>query len=481
MKLKMIMAACAAVCTTGSFAATASSCPTTLTNSAAELVTLCAPEQVFYFGGASAQEPGLKTVMNAGGNGVFDTTKPLVRITSTAAGATGNSTAWAGFSGGKRTLVIYTKNNGSGAGVLQLLNGNKTVTTALESTVVRTQDAKSAKAGTANAGDCTITHLSAVDGAVTDTAVCTKAEDFFSGWSGQKVMHMALSDVHPLELDPALGIKKIKATIVPTAYQGFGVIVSPDLYTALFDKQQAAGLLDAACTASTATAACQPSINAADYAGLIHGSVTSATQLVGGTVDAITVARRVKFSGSQAASNIFFAGQAGYIAKTPDADGFMSVISTPDGLAGTVAASGTNFVTTQVLNSTGNVISAVGIAPGAGYAIGVVSLEKAASTIGTAKFVKLNGVSPDAGSTGALGSSKNRFGMQTGYAFQVRMTAVQNAKLAEPQLSISNKIIAALSDEALSDLPGIAYIGTGANSANYVRVDGNNYAPLVRK
>ncbi len=494
MKLNRIVAACAAFGAVSAFAAgtVTSTCPTTPAT-ATDLVANCAPEVTFYFGGASAQEPAVKAIMNAGGNGTFDTAKPIVRLVSTASTSSShgaaNSTAWYGFAPttGKRTLVIYNKVNGSGAGLLQLLNGGgvaKLAGLTDASKTIQTQDAKSAAKGTPFTA-CTITHLTTAEAApslVTDTASCTNAGDFFSGWSGEKIMHAALADVEPVKLDPSLGIKKNGGTLVATAYQGFGLIVSPALYTALVAKQKAAGTLDASCSDTSTTAACQPNIKAADYAGLLAGTAKSAVALTGVADDAITVARRVKFSGTQAASNIFFMNQAGYNAKTA-LNSFATPLNTPDGLAGTVAPAAGSFVTTSVNAGTGDVITAVKTATG--NAIGVVSLENNAAKVSPAKFVKLDGVSPDADTTGTLGSSLNRVSLQSGYPFQFQMAAVKHAKLAAgtATMTIADNIISALTDSTKSNLAGIAYEGStdAAKATSYGRVGSNNYAPLVRK
>jgi hypothetical protein len=532
MKLKMIVAATAALCTTGAFAAT-SSCPNPAVT-ADDLVNKCAPEISFYFGGASAQEPAVIALMDDGGNGIFDVTKPRVKITA-AAGATGigakNSTAWLGWTpAGKRAIVIYNKANGSGAGVLQLLNGLGTPgkPTAAgyladndEMITLATQNAKGAAAGTPATCVLGTAATPAPGAAGVTTGTCASYTAFTNAWAidKQKIMHMALSDVKPLELTPGLikSFSPAKNPIVATAVQGFGVIVSPSLYTAMIAKQVAAGQLPSTCTTSetvtrgaqVVSAACQPTIFQADYAALISGGVKSAKGLVGAAADAdapITVFRRVKFSGTQAASNIFFAGQAGYIAKTPLVDGFMDVTGTTY-TAGIptdadVPATATNFVTTLVKAGTGDVIN--GVSAATGYAIGVVSTENVQASDSTsvglkgALYVKLNGVSPNADATGKLaylateitGAAKltglNRHALLNGYPMVFEMQAIDHAKLAglNDQKDIAAKIKAGLADSTKSDLNGVAYLNAGAaanKAATYGRYLGNNTAPLLLK
>lgn len=77
MKLKLVSAACLALCSFGSFAATVSSCPATPT--AADLVNKCAPEVTFYMGGASAQAGALTTAILTPGV-IFDEAKPFAKV-----------------------------------------------------------------------------------------------------------------------------------------------------------------------------------------------------------------------------------------------------------------------------------------------------------------------------------------------------------------------------------------------------------------
>lgn len=502
MKIKSIIAACAALCSVSAFAG---SCPATVTT-AEDLVNKCAPEVAFYFGGASAQEPAVLAIMNAGGNGIFDTTKPLVRLTSTAGGSDAShgasqSTAWVGFGkavadggdasyAGKRIIAIYNKVSGSGGGHLQLLNGagaaklaGLTNATQTIRTLSAKEEAKSipfTSCGTTFAADAVATD------AVTHTGVCTNSESFFSGWSGAKIMHMSLLDVEPQKLDPSLGIKKDGGARTATAYQGFGLIVSPSLYAAMQAKGIADGKIDAACTTASTDVKCQPSMSSADYAGLLSGTVKSAKAFLKSDADdAITVARRVVYSGTQAASNIFFLNQAGYNKKT-ELSSFLAPL-------GAKAASGTDFVTIVEGNTTGDVRNAVRNATG--YAVGVVSLENlpTSSSVLPAKYVKIDGHSPDVNAAGVIGTAaaKNRISLQNGYPFQFQMTAVVHSKaVGTAQEKIATNIINALKLASNSDIAGLAYTDvTGitdaavisAKQATYERALNNNYAPLRKK
>jgi len=514
MKLKFIAAACVAVCSTGAFAAaTPVTCvPTTM----AGLVNTCAPEVTFYVGGASAQAGAMSAILeSATGGGIFDTTKTRGKISLSASsvaglnggsdltktntigyigiGATTAANTTAGISG-KRVLVIYNKANGSFAGVNQLLTGKGGN---LEEVTLKTATKKELAAGTS--GVCTVvTESAAGTPSVLGAATCASAVAFSSGWGAdtvtQKKMHMALADVRPNEASPGV-VKSWKPASFPsqtTGMQGFGVMVNPNLYTALITKEIAAGRLASSCSSSetvsgatyTITAACVPNLSRAEYASIVTGKLTTADQLLGTTGDTKTInlARRTASSGTQAASNIYFANQQGYNAKliADGADSYADVKG-----AGTY---GTMVVTEGT--ATGDVITAVS-GNTANYALGVVSIENvysntvASSKLKGALFVKLEGVSPIHTTAGAI-DAKARAGMLNGYPFAFQMQAIKSLTLAEPYLSISNYIVTALTDPS-KDLAGIAYIGSSdaTKNAAYTRftdaaVSGGNYLPMLR-
>jgi hypothetical protein len=486
LKFKLVSAACVALCSAGAFAATSATvcAPSTL----AGLINTCAPEVTFYVGGASAQAGALNAVLAAGA-GIFDTSAVRGKITdtSTAISGNGNTVAYIGIGAaatpyvGKRVLVIYNKANGSAAGVNQLLTGKGG---ALEEVTLVTSTVKNLAKGVA--GSCVAVEP-ATAGAL-GTASCATELAFKSAWGvdAQKSMHLALSDVRPSELTPGI-VKKWDATKFPsvtTAVQGFGVMVNPALYTALITKEIAAGHLDATCATSQTvggatdviTAACQPNLDKALYASVITGKVTTADALLGtsGNTNALNLARRVSTSGSQAASNIYFAGQPGYAVKTPTVDGFADLLA---------AGTATGVVVTEGA-ATGDVITAVS-GNTTGYAMGVVSIEnfytttKATSKLKGGLFVKLEGVSPNFSSAGAL-DAKHRAGLLNGYPFAFEMQAIKPTALAGNYLDIADKIVTALKDPA-QNLAGIAYIGSSdaAKNTAYTR-GGNNYLPLIK-
>lgn len=498
MKFKKILAACAAISSGAVFAAAT---PITCTSEAtilSDLINRCAPEVTFYVAGASAQATALNTIL-AAGTGVFNTSKVRGKIdltTSSISGLNGgtddtksNTVGYIGYGdanvpslAGLRVLVIYNKANGSFAGVNQMLTGKGG---AGEEVTLVTATKKNLAKGLA--GTCTVSTQS-TSGSL-GLAKCATEVAFSTAWGADapapKAAQMALSDVLPSEATPGI-IKKWSATSHPsttTAAQGFGVIVNPNLYQALIAKENAAGRLAATCLTTevtntatyTISAGCQPNLDRALYTSLITGKVTTATALMG-TTDTMTIslARRVDTSGTQAASNIFFAGQAGYNAKTPATDGFYTILG-----AGTVGD-----LTVTASSATGDVITAVS-GNTTGYALGVVSLEntylpaKADSKIKGALYVKIDGISPNFNSAGSL-DAKARVGIQNGYPFVFDMQALKPTGLAGAYLSIYDTIVTALKNPA-NNLAGLAYIGSTDTEKNTpFHRNGNNYLPLVK-
>ena len=508
MKLKLIAALAATLGTTGAFAA----CPTVATDvdTLDELVNHCAPEVTFFMGGATAQAGAIDSVMT-GTSEIFDLSKPRAKVYLTDAGVTGlnggtdrtrsNSVGYIGFGAagkphaGKRVLVIYAKANGSAAGVYQVLTGKGSL--AGEDVTLKTVSAAEQKAGTA--GTCTI-NLDSTAGSLGDVS-CPSMVSFNTAWGldKQKTMHLAFSDVYPDELSPGL-IKKwdrVKFPATRTAMQGFGVIVNPALYTALINKNITEGKLDASCASSEVVGgttdaisfACQPTISRADYSALISDATMTAAKLLNNAADTtkLVLARRVDSSGTQASSNIFFAGQAAYNAKVkaPAVDGFLTLLNTTDTKAGVFAANAGFDV--EVKNGTSDVITSVSNT--ADYRIGVVSLEntyalaKASSKLKGALFVKIDGQSPNMSTAGL--DSKHRKGMQNGYGFAFEMSTVAPAKLATDAKLASHKAIADAVTAGLQDpaynLSGIAYINSADTAKNTTYTHGGvNNLPMVK-
>ena len=311
MKLKVIAAACLAMCAPSAFALTAAQiaaaalpaniCTAALPAQADVIVNNCAPQVKMFIGGSSALGGALSAVVTAD---LFDTTtQPVITVKDTSASAqAANTSAWygkskAGLTGGvsKWLYVVYNKNNGSAAGVSMVLSKVGTVP---ESTVVSVGPLN-AKAGGSNTCTLLTGSTTVVNCATSDVATATD---------------LAISDVHPSELYKLYATATAKVstlTMKPLAMQGMGLGVSWNLYQALQVRNVAEGLIDSTCVAGDLSAKCQPTVRSADYTSLItkQGLIKTAATFLGDAADStpLTLARRDDLSGTQASSNIFFA------------------------------------------------------------------------------------------------------------------------------------------------------------------------------
>ena len=541
MKLKVIAAACMAMCASSAFALTpaqiaaaallpANICAAALPAQADVIVNNCAPQVKMFIGGSSALGGALSAVVAAD---LFDTTtQPIITVkdTSTSPQAA-NTSAWFGMSKASLTgtskwlYVVYNKNNGSAAGVSLLLSKVGTVP---EGTVVSVGPL-TAKAGGSNTCALLAGSTTTVNCATTDVA--TAAD-------------LAISDVHPAELYKLYATATAKLTTLtstPLAMQGMGLGVSWDLYKALQVRNVAEGLIPATCVAGDLTAACQPTVRSADYTSLItkQGSIKTAAAFLGDAADKnpLTLARRDDLSGTQASSNIFFAdnscGGMGYglggtnygttgvatvngfnyspatskLDKTLTAimGGGLDVIGSA-AAAATPAAVGvlrndtTTYPGLTVMSAVAggdvtNQLNVVATAPAVNYSIGAISLTSAfANTVNTWKFVKIDGVSPVYNPDGTA-SYKQRTQFANGnYPFAVQSYAVSPVKPVAGSVGDATKgypkvvaaVIAGLKDSSLHDLTGIAYQDGVADAAGVPkqalvhRTAGNNCSPLIK-
>ena len=516
MKLKLIALACITACAGSAFAATAkpNSCTITAASandatSQAQLVNKCAPEITFFIGGASAQANALKTVLTTNG-AIFNTALPFVKVrdvastisgtgsTATAAAGTDyNTIAYIGYGAssiasiaGKRVMVVYNKANGSFAGVNTLLTGKGGASE--ETTLVTTTATEQATTG-GKAVACalgTTASTSAYD--AIPTYDCTTEAAISTGWGAdkQKVLHLALSDVRPSEAVPGV-VASWKPSAFPatgTGMQGFGVAVNAPLYAALIAREVAANRMASTCTSSeTLTGAtlalsadCQPSLSTAEYAALMTGKINTANALLGTTGDTktITLNRRVKTSGTQAAAEAFFAGRSMYNAKTPAADGYLDVLG---GDVATPVVSGD--LTVKTWSTTDNVRDGIK-GEATNYSLGVISLDKGfdlltANSLKGGLWVKLEGVSPMLSKTAAgatVVDKKAKVGFAQGYPFVYEAQAIKSAKLSGAYLDIFNKIVGTdgLTNTSV-DLAGVL----AKSVAPFTRGDSNFY-PLTK-
>jgi hypothetical protein len=508
------------------FAGTIASCPALPV--AADLVNRCTPEVTFYMGGASSQAPAIIQALTTPGF-IFDESRPFVKVrdvalslsgsgsytTALPPGVDGNTIAFIGYgafgtgaAAGKRVAIIYNQANGSFAAVKQMLKPKDPLE---ENITLQLTSRDEQKAGTGKGATACPPSSVVTDEVLAQTGfrlgyktfLCDTEVPFSLGWGGdkQKTMSLALTDMRPSEAVPDVVTKWSNKTFpaVTTAMQGFGVIVSPALYTQLIAKEVANGNLPASCLTSetvgsgstdTVHAFCQPNLPTADYTGLVTGSVTTANAFLGTSGDSskIILARLADISGTQAASNIFFAGQENTAAKKAKraSDAAPTVAAGVPGTPGLSKAYGDLNVFEK--NTADEVIAAVSGAAFGSYGIGVVSLlnrydtVKAHSDLKGALYVKLGGISPNmveiAGTT--VVDTTARDAIMAGYPMTYAMQAITSAKLAGPYATLAAKLIAELQNP-VADLPGIANIGSSNTARNtpFVRANGN-YAPLSR-
>jgi hypothetical protein len=192
------------------------------------------------------------------------------------------------------------------------------------------------------------------------------------------------------------------ASVVTAGFaQAFGVAVSNDLYAAMFADQQAAGKVAASCLVSdTAKAECVPVIGKAQMAAIMSSSSANdaytkgaaflAPSLASGT--ALTYARRVDTSGTQAAAQQYFLGNVCNSTPVP-------VVGESAGLLGAITVQGQSG-TGGVRNQLNGVTSAGASIGSPNYSIGVMSAEnnQASETLSgvvvptTWKWVRVGGM-----------------------------------------------------------------------------------------
>ena len=202
----------------------------------------------------------------------------------------------------------------------------------------------------------------------------------------------------------AAGLSSAPATEPASFSQVFGVAVSPALYTAL---QSAQGLTG--CGIDSLTPACQPSITKTQYASIVSAAFNNAKQNinavlgVGAEGDLLTVCRRVSTSGTQASSNQYFLNT---FIGGDGANGGGSDVA--DAATYAIANSGLTSFDVQEGSGTGNTRTCLS---GAGYAVGVLSLENAPDLTNRSggqradrkwRYVKLDGVHAFEGTASGL-------------------------------------------------------------------------------
>ncbi|MBL8491747.1 MAG: hypothetical protein JNM82_13285, partial [Rhodocyclaceae bacterium] len=189
-----------------------------------------------------------------------------------------------------------------------------------------------------------------------------------------------------------------------------------NMYRKLQEYNVLLGLLPASCTSDAAntdvSSDCQPSISAAQYRSLVSvegdGTKSAEALLPGVTVPAgtkVVVQRRVKTSGTQASSNIFFLDN---VCKTNAGPWFGAL--TPQG-----AKVATKYEVVENSETSG-VRNGVAAGTAKTWALGVISLDNASThKLNTKRrWVKIDGVSPDFPASAATQDASQREAVRTG-------------------------------------------------------------------
>jgi len=292
--------------------------------------------------------------------------------------------------------------------------------------------------------------------------------------------------INKLNLDVTTDLSAIGSEVPTNIGQAFGVGVSYPLYYQLQQRDIAAGKLVGTCddapftsAAPNLTGACQPNMPAGMYSAIANrdniGAVDAklfgaAAALPPGTGNKIQLHRRAITSGTQSASNLRFLNK-------PCATGIAGGALEP-ARSGVVYAN----VTVTENSSTGGVKTGLTNATNAGqFGLGVVSMENV--PIGTEKyaFVKIDGVSPNFTSTGAVDLKQRENALDGSYSFSYELVAFTattafiegQEMIAAVNLSLGNPGITDLTGLFISPVAGV----TGANVGKVART-GNSCQAL---
>ena len=489
-------------------------------------VNTCAPEVTLYVAGSQELYPQIaNSLIN-----LFDKSKGLVQVIDKNSYTPYNTWplptthAWYGMSkpgllpdGSKRLYIVYSTKNGSAAGVSQVMTKVRSSSNLPEANVVFVGPINKTLANTCESdpkfgqyfyypqstdsrlwayyqrvvfGPST-NYSQTAFGRVTDVVFCTNTRDMQAD--------LAISDVRVQELQtlyPSAANTKI-SDLVQTALgiQGFGIAVNWKMYQALQKAQFGDGCVGAL------TYDCQPSIRKIDYSTLITSNSKAKSAAIFGLDSAVklTLARRDDFSGTQAASNIYFANNpCGNIpSKSTNLGGSLVVLGASDKINDNFEIK--EFSTPAELegylsNPTEEFI--VGVLPLLGRGRYEWPNQLGRDTglwQGQYNFIKIDGYSPNlakdaGGNTIRFPKGRNSFA-NGDYSFAMSFVSVYNRKAisanSDKQALIS-AFNAFLSDSD-NDLSNIAYFDgkqdidiVNTRQSKVVRgVMGNNCSPLV--
>jgi hypothetical protein len=515
LKLKVLAAAVLAIGASSAFAAALPTvCDATTPLS---MVNTCTPEVTLYAAGSSALAGGITQVLAAD---LFDSANITIvkdagsangtAVIAPATAAINGVSAWYGMgktgtaAAGKKLFVVYNKQNGSAAGISQLLSSATKDTTIPEADVVTVGPigkvpgvvAATQKASVGGANTC----VAAADTTATVLGATITFHNVTCTTHARTQADVGMSDVAPAELFALEGKKPASvATLTNTVIgiQGFGVAVNAKFHDALQAQNKADGLLPSTCAVGDLTAACQPTIRKADYAALVTagGSIKSAAGFIPGDTTLLELARRDDLSGTQATSNIFFADNHCGDAVDSKGKAIKGVLggSLPILSIANNTAPATELAISE--SATGGGVTTA-LAKTDRYAIGIIGLNSAEPTRSATswKYIRVDGVSPNFLSSGALDAKQRTAFANGNYDFAVTSYASVSKKAAKTSVAsaanayngIVGSFLAGLKDSSLHNITGLAYLDAGAPSAvaaqqaHYIHTNGNNCSPLVK-
>ena len=283
------------------------------------------------------------------------------------------------------------------------------------------------------------------------------------------------------------------ATTFKTSFaaQGFGIAVTEELYKAMQTKELAAGELVAPCVVGDFTAACQPSISRAQYTSIASqtgGYHTDWSPILGaaGAGQAVNLCRRVKTSGTQAASDTYFLSNP--CANANPTFGLLAPAEISDSAAGAFHVS-ENSSTGNVKNclnyhnngfdnttTVANAFISNTEATEGKFAIGVVSLENLpaagtgpivsgpASAVAAGdkwKFVKLSNVSPN------VDANQRQTAIDGKYDFAFEFEALWRNDIGAARIAFMNALVNELASPTGVNLRGIYTVPGAFDNATF--------------